>query len=237
VALQQLRAHHRSHFFQHRHHRRQQQRSKKQLLTHLVGVHDNHVAIIAATLTLSNMHDSHEEAVALSLRPHPPALGRPAFVRHAAGGNSCMQRQQLFFKRVWGAGWSARQAARGCSEVREGRAARGKVFVRRARRLQSAALRMLAEARGGGAAQYGATQIVINPNAVLKCTSNKGSNNLLHFVTDGKNACGAVKTVYPLTNRAQTHVLGSFNGLIAQVISIAVHFFMRLLFTILSAFG
>ena len=37
------------------------------------------------------------------------------------------------------------------------------------------ALRMLVEARGGGGAQYGATQIVITPNAGLKCfTSNKG---------------------------------------------------------------
>jgi hypothetical protein len=66
---------------------------KKQLLTHLVGVHNNHVAIIATTLTSSNMHESHEQAVAL--RPHPPVLPRPAFVRHAAGGNSCMQRQRL----------------------------------------------------------------------------------------------------------------------------------------------
>jgi hypothetical protein len=61
--------------------------------THLVSVHNYHVAIIAATFNLSNMHDSDEEAAAL--QPHPPELGRPAFVRHAAGGGGGMQRLPL----------------------------------------------------------------------------------------------------------------------------------------------
>ena len=64
---------------------------KSQTSTHLVGVHDNHVAPAA----FNNMHDSHEQAVALSLRTLPPVLARPAFVRHAAGVGGCMQRQQL----------------------------------------------------------------------------------------------------------------------------------------------
>jgi hypothetical protein len=59
--------------------------------THLVSVHNHHVAIIVA-FNLSNMHDSDEEAVAL--RPHPPELGRPAFVRHAAGGGGGRMRRQ-----------------------------------------------------------------------------------------------------------------------------------------------
>jgi hypothetical protein len=66
------------------------------------------------------MHDSDEEAVAL--RPHPPELGRPAFVRHAAGGGGGMQQKGCFETCVWG-GMEGTTAARGGGGE--------KVFVRR----------------------------------------------------------------------------------------------------------
>jgi hypothetical protein len=59
---------------------------KSQTSTHLVSVYDHQAAIVVT--------DSHEEAVAPASKLklvtgqgfHPLALGRPAFVRHAAGG-------------------------------------------------------------------------------------------------------------------------------------------------------
>jgi hypothetical protein len=92
AALQQLHAHHRSHWFNTATIAMASAALAQPTSTHLVSVHNHHVAIIKA-FNLSSMHDSDEEAVAL--RPHPPELGRPAFVRHAAGGGGGMQRQRL----------------------------------------------------------------------------------------------------------------------------------------------
>jgi hypothetical protein len=89
AALQQLHAHHRSHWFNTATIRSPSAAAtlKSQTSTRLVSVH-NHAAITAA-----NMRESDEEAVAL--RSHPPALGRTGFVRHAAGGDGGMQRRRL----------------------------------------------------------------------------------------------------------------------------------------------
>ena len=54
----------------------------------------------------------------------PLSYGMLLAAAAACSGSGCFE--------ACGGGWSALQAARGCCEVRGGRAARGKVFVRRA---------------------------------------------------------------------------------------------------------
>jgi hypothetical protein len=97
AALQQLHAHHRSHWFTVTPPSPSAAALAQPPSTHLVSVHNQMVYV----------RDSDEEAVAL--RPHPPALGRAAFVRHTAGG--CRWRQASGCFEATGAGWRAAAAA------------------------------------------------------------------------------------------------------------------------------